>query len=171
MFYVSYLLDEIQYLVDCVLVLEVGKVKVFGLLEEVWSSSVMYFWLLVEQQSIIFSVIVVVQYLQYVMMVLVLGDQLLWVNWFECFVGDIVWICIQVLDVLLILVQLFGISICNILCVEVVQYLEVNGQIEVQFRVSGCLLWVRISLWVWDDLVIVSGQQVFVQIKSVLIVV
>lgn len=42
MLYVSHSLDEIQHLADRVLVLEAGKVKAFGPLEEVWSSSVMH---------------------------------------------------------------------------------------------------------------------------------
>ncbi len=45
MLYVSHSLDEIQHLADNVLVLEEGKVKAFGCLEEVWSSSVMHPWL------------------------------------------------------------------------------------------------------------------------------
>ena len=45
MLYVSHSLDEIQHLADRVLVLEAGKVKAFGPLEEVWSSSVMHPWL------------------------------------------------------------------------------------------------------------------------------
>ncbi|MFO5567940.1 TOBE domain-containing protein, partial [Klebsiella pneumoniae] len=49
----------------------------------------------------------------------------------------------------------------------VAQCLEVNGQIEVQLRVSGRLLWARISPWARDDLAIAPGQQVFAQIKSV----
>ncbi len=51
MLYVSHSLDEIQHLADRVLVLEAGKVKAFGPLEEVWSSSVMHPWLPAEQQS------------------------------------------------------------------------------------------------------------------------
>lgn len=53
MLYVSHSLDEIQHLADNVLVLEEGKVKAFGCLEEVWSSSVMHPWLPQEQQSTI----------------------------------------------------------------------------------------------------------------------
>ncbi|WP_439994948.1 TOBE domain-containing protein, partial [Klebsiella pneumoniae] len=74
---------------------------------------------------------------------------------------------IQASDVSLTLAQPSGTSIRNILRAEVVQYLEVNGQIEVQLRVSGRLLWARISPWARDDLAIAPGQQVFAQIKSV----
>ena len=42
MLYVSHSLDEILHLADKVLVLEAGRVKAFGNLEEVWGSSVMH---------------------------------------------------------------------------------------------------------------------------------
>ncbi|MER4082573.1 molybdenum ABC transporter ATP-binding protein ModC [Klebsiella pneumoniae] len=167
MLYVSHSLDEIQHLADRVLVLEAGKVKAFGPLEEVWSSSVMHPWLPAEQQSTILSATVAAQHPQYAMTALALGDQLLWVNRLERPAGDTARIRIQASDVSLTLAQPSGTSIRNILRAEVVQYLEVNGQIEVQLRVSGRLLWARISPWARDDLAIAPGQQVFAQIKSV----
>lgn len=56
-----------------VLVLEAGKVKAFGPLEEVWSSSVMHPWLPAEQQSTILSATVAAQHPQYAMTALALG--------------------------------------------------------------------------------------------------
>ncbi|CTQ05850.1 molybdate transporter subunit; ATP-binding component of ABC superfamily (modular protein) [Klebsiella variicola] len=167
MLYVSHSLDEIQHLADRVLVLEAGKVKAFGPLEEVWSSSVMHPWLPAEQQSTILSATVAAQHPQYAMTALTLGDQLLWVNRLERPAGDTARIRIQASDVSLTLAQPSGTSIRNILRAEVAQCLEVNGQIEVQLRVSGRLLWARISPWARDDLAIAPGQQVFAQIKSV----
>ncbi|VGD05502.1 molybdenum ABC transporter ATP-binding protein ModC [Klebsiella pneumoniae] len=167
MLYVSHSLDEIQHLSDRVLVLEAGKVKAFGPLEEVWSSSVMHPWLPAEQQSTILSATVAAQHPQYAMTALALGDQLLWVNRLERPAGDTARIRIQASDVSLTLAQPSGTSIRNILRAEVAQCLEVNGQIEVQLRVSDRLLWARISPWARDDLAIAPGQQVFAQIKSV----
>ena len=167
MLYVSHSLDEIQHLADRVLVLEAGKVKAFGPLEEVWSSSVMHPWLPAEQQSTILSATVAAQHPQYAMTALALGDQLLWVNRLERPAGDTARIRIQASDVSLTLAQPSGTSIRNILRAEVAQCLEVNGQIEVQLRVSDRLLWARISPWARDDLAIAPGQQVFAQIKSV----
>ncbi len=141
MLYVSHSLDEIQHLADRVLVLEAGKVKAFGPLEEVWSSSVMHPRLPAEQQSTILSATVAAQHPQYAMTAPALGDQLLWVNRLERPAGDTARIRIQASDVSLTLAQPSGTSIRNILRAEVVQYLEVNGQIEVQLRVSGRLLW------------------------------
>lgn len=79
-----------------------------------------------------------------------LGDQLLWVNRLERPAGDTARIRIQASDVSLTLAQPSGTSIRNILRAEVAQCLEVNGQIEVQLRVSDRLLW-PISPWAWDD--------------------
>ncbi len=167
MLYVSHSLDEIQHLADRVLVLEAGKVKAFGPLEEVWSSSVMHPWLPAEQQSTILSATIAAQHPQYAMTALTLGDQMLWVNRLERPAGDTARIRIQASDVSLVLAQPSATSIRNILRAEVVQCLEVNGQIEVQLRVSGHPLWARISPWARDDLAIAPGQQVAAQIKSV----
>lgn len=167
MLYVSHSLDEIQHLADRVLVLEAGKVKAFGPLEEVWSSSVMHPWLPAEQQSTILSATIAAQHPQYAMTALTLGDQMLWVNRLERPAGDTARIRIQASDVSLVLAQPSATSIRNILRAEVVQCLVVNGQIEVQLRVSGHPLWARISPWARDDLAIAPGQQVFAQIKSV----
>lgn len=60
---------------------------------------------------------------------------MLWVNRLERPAGDTARIRIQASDVSLTLAQPSGTSIRNILRAEVVQYLEVNGQIEVQLRV------------------------------------
>ncbi len=65
--------------------------------------------------------------------------------------GDTARIRIQASDVSLTLAQPSGTSIRNILRAEVAQCLEVNGQIEVQLRVSGRLLWAGISPWARDD--------------------
>lgn len=74
-----------------------------------------------------------------------LGDQLLWVNRLERPAGDTARIRIQASDVSLTLAQPSGTSIRNILRAEVAQCLEVNGQIEVQLRVSDRLLWAGLA--------------------------
>ena len=127
----------------------------------------MHPWLPAEQQSTILSATIAAQHPQYAMTALTLGDQMLWVNRLERPAGDTARIRIQASDVSLTLAQPSGTSIRNILRAEVAQCLEVNGQIEVQLRVSGRLLWARISPWARDDLAIAPGQQVFAQIKSV----
>lgn len=85
------------------------------------------------------------------MTALTLGDQMLWVNRLDRPAGESARIRIQASDVSLVLAQPSATSIRNILRAEVVQCLEVNGQIEVQLRVSGHPLWARISPWARDD--------------------
>ncbi|MEN0612977.1 molybdenum ABC transporter ATP-binding protein ModC [Klebsiella indica] len=167
MLYVSHSLDEIQHLADKVLVLEEGKVKALGDLEEVWSSSVMHPWLPQEQQSTILNVTVVEQHQQYAMTALALGDQRLWVNQLDRPQGETVRIRIQASDVSLVLQPGQQTSIRNILPARVVQCIESSGQVEVRLEISGRTLWARISPWARDDLQITPGQPLYAQIKSV----
>ncbi|EMB4080011.1 molybdenum ABC transporter ATP-binding protein ModC [Klebsiella aerogenes] len=167
MLYVSHSLDEIQHLADNVLVLEAGKVKAFGDLETVWSSSVMHPWLPQEQQSTILNVSVIAQHPQYAMTALALGDQQLWVNQLAREPGEAARIRIQASDVSLVLEHPRQTSIRNILRAQVVGCVETNGQIEVQLTVSGRTLWARISPWARDDLGVTPGQWLYAQIKSV----
>ncbi|MXF45089.1 molybdenum ABC transporter ATP-binding protein ModC [Raoultella sp. Lac2] len=167
MLYVSHSLDEIQHLADKVLVLEEGRVKAFGDLEEVWSSSVMHPWLPPDQQSTILNLSVAAQHPRYAMTALALGEQQIWVNYLDRPVGEATRIRIQASDVSLVLEQPQQTSIRNILPAQVVQCIETHGQVEVQLSLSGRTLWARISPWARDDLGITPGQWLYAQIKSV----
>ena len=171
MLYVSHSLDEIQHLADNVLVLEAGKVKAFGCLEEVWSSSVMHPWLPEDQQSTILSAIVAAQHPQYTMTALAIGDQQIWVNRLDRPLGETARIRIQASDVSLVLQPAQQTSIRNILPAEVMQCIESHGQVEVRLEISGRTLWARISPWARDDLGVAPGQRLYAQIKSVSIAV
>lgn len=165
--YVSHSLDEIQHLADKVLVLEEGKVKAFGDLEAVWSSSIMHPWLPQDQQSTILNVTIAAQHQQYAMTALALGDQQIWVNQLDRLPGETARIRIQASDVSLVLQPGQRTSIRNILPAQVMQCIESNGQVEVRLEISGRTLWARISPWARDDLGITPGQQLYAQIKSV----
>ncbi|MDG1642264.1 molybdenum ABC transporter ATP-binding protein ModC [Klebsiella huaxiensis] len=167
MLYVSHSLDEIQHLADKVLVLEEGKVKAFGCLEAVWSSSIMHPWLPQDQQSTILNVTIAAQHSQYAMTALALGDQQIWVNQLDRPQGEAARIRIQASDVSLVLQPGQRTSIRNILPAQVMQCIESNGQVEVRLEISGRTLWARISPWARDDLGITPGQQLYAQIKSV----
>ena len=167
MLYVSHSLDEILHLADKVLVLEDGRVKAFGNLEEVWSSSVMHPWLPQEQQSSILKVTVLEHHPHYAMTALALGDQHLWVNKLDKPVQAAVRVRVQASDVSLVLQPPTQTSIRNILRVKVVACYDNNGQVEVQLDVGGRTLWARISPWARDDLGIKPGQWLYAQIKSV----
>ena len=167
MLYVSHSLDEILHLADKVLVLEDGRVKAFGNLEEVWSSSVMHPWLPQEQQSSILKVTVLEHHPHYAMTALALGDQHLWVNKLAKPVQAAVRVRVQASDVSLVLQPPTQTSIRNILRVKVVACYDNNGQVEVQLDVGGRTLWARISPWARDDLGIKPGQWLYAQVKSV----
>ncbi|KFC02592.1 ATP-binding component of an ABC superfamily molybdenum transporter [Trabulsiella guamensis ATCC 49490] len=167
MLYVSHSLDEILHLADKVLVLEAGRVKAFGNLEEVWSSSVMHPWLPQEQQSSILKVTVLEHHPHYAMTALALGDQHLWVNKLDKPVQTAVRVRVQASDVSLVLQPPTQTSIRNILRVKVVECYDNNGQVEVQLEAGGRTLWARISPWARDDLAVKPGQWLYAQIKSV----
>lgn len=167
MLYVSHSLDEIQHLADKVLVLEEGKVKAFGDLEEVWSSSVMHPWLPKDQQSTILSVTIAAQHPRYAMTALALGDQQIWVNRLDRPQGEAARIRIQASDVSLVLHPAQHTSIRNILPAQVRECIESNGQVEVRLEISDRTLWARISPWARDDLGVAPGQRLYAQIKSV----
>lgn len=167
MLYVSHSLDEILHLADKVLVLEGGKVKAFGNLEEVWGSSVMHPWLPQEQQSSILRVTVLEHHPHYSMTALALGDQHIWVNKLDKPLQSAVRVRIQATDVSLVLQPSLHTSIRNVLHAKVVQCYDDNGQVEVQLDVSGRTLWARISPWARDDLAVKPGQWLYAQVKSV----
>ncbi|MDF7680648.1 molybdenum ABC transporter ATP-binding protein ModC [Enterobacteriaceae bacterium ESL0689] len=170
MLYVSHSLDEIQHLADDILVLEAGKVKAYGNLEQVWASSVMHPWLPQEQQSTILNATVIAQHPHYAMTALALGEQPLWVNYLDRLPGETVRIRIPSSDVSLMLQQPQHTSVRNILAAQVIETIEVKGQVEVQLNVSGHILWARISPWARDELAITAGQWLYAQIKSVSII-
>lgn len=152
MLYVSHSLDEILHLADKVLVLEAGRVKAFGNLEEVWGSSVMHPWLPKEQQSSILKVSVLEHHPHYAMTALALGDQHLWVNKIDTPIQSTLRIRIQASDVSLVLQPPLQTSIRNILRAKVAQCFDDNGQVEVQLEVGNRTLWARISPWARDEL-------------------
>ncbi|HFZ8993643.1 TPA: molybdenum ABC transporter ATP-binding protein ModC [Citrobacter freundii] len=167
MLYVSHSLDEILHLADNVMVLENGRVKASGALEEVWGSSVMHPWLPKEQQSSILKVHVLEHHPRYAMTALALGDQHLWVNKQELPLQTALRIRIQASDVSLVLQPPQQSSIRNILRAQVKSCYEDDGQVEVQLEVAGKTLWARISAWARDELQIQPGLWLYAQIKSV----
>ena len=167
MLYVSHSLDEILHLADRVMVLENGQVKAFGVLEEVWGSSVMNPWLPKEQQSSILKVTVLEHHPHYAMTALALGDQHLWVNKLDEPLQAALRIRIQATDVSLVLQPPQQTSIRNVLRAKVVNSYDDNGQVEVELEVGGKTLWARISPWARDELAIKPGLWLYAQIKSV----
>lgn len=167
MLYVSHSLDEILHLADNVLVLDAGKVKAFGPLERVWSSSAMRPWLPVSELISVLRVLVLEQHPDYPMTALSLGDQHIWVSRVNQPVKTPLRIRIASSDVSLALQPPQHSSIRNILPAQVVELLEVGDQVEVKLRIGISELWARITPWARDELGIRQDQWLYAQIKSV----
>lgn len=165
--YVSHSLEEILQLADNVLVLDSGKVKAFGTLERVWSSSAMRPWLPMNELTSVLRVQVLEQHPDYPMTALSLGDQHIWVSRVNQPVKTPLRIRIASADVSLALQPPHNTSIRNILPAQVVELIEVGDQIEVKLRIGISELWARISPWARDELGIRPEQWLYAQIKSV----
>ncbi|TCV08929.1 molybdate transport system ATP-binding protein [Samsonia erythrinae] len=163
--YVSHSLEEMVRLADRVLVLDNGKVKAQGLLEEVWASSALRAWF--DEQSSILNAQVLTQHAHYAMTALALGDQRLWVGKTGLPQGAMLRIRVNAADVSLVLQPPEKSSIRNVLHASVVECLDVDGQIEVKLAVGQQILWSRITPWARDDLALYPGQPLYAQIKSV----
>ena len=150
MLYVSHSLEEILQLADNVLVLDAGKVKAFGPLERVWSSSAMRPWLPVSELTSVLRVQVLEQHPDYPMTALSLGDQHIWVSRVNQPVKTPLRIRIASADVSLALQPPQHSSIRNILPAQVVELLEVGDQVEVKLRIGISELWARITPWARD---------------------
>lgn len=167
MLYVSHSLEEILQLADNVLVLDEGKIKAFGPLERVWSSSAMRPWLPVSELTSVLRVQVLEHHPDYPMTALSLGDQHIWVSRVNQPVKTPLRIRIASADVSLALQPPQHSSIRNILPAQVVELLEVGDQVEVKLRIGISELWARITPWARDELGIRPDQWLYAQIKSV----
>ncbi|MGK3140694.1 molybdenum ABC transporter ATP-binding protein ModC [Pantoea sp. C2G6] len=167
MLYVSHSLEEILQLADNVLVLDAGKVKAFGPLERVWSSSAMRPWLPMSELTSVLRVQVLEQHPDYPMTALSLGDQHIWVSRVNQPLKTPLRIRIASADVSLALQPPHNSSIRNILPAQVVELVEVGDQVEVKLRIGISELWARITPWARDELGIRPDQWLYAQIKSV----
>ncbi len=165
--YVSHSLEEILQLADNVLVLDEGKVKAFGPLERVWSSSAMRPWLPASDLTSVLRVQVLEHHPDYPMSALSLGDQHIWVSRVNLPVKSPLRIRIASADVSLTLQPAQNSSIRNVLPAQVVELIEVGDQVEVKLRIGISELWARISPWARDELNIRPQQWLYAQIKSV----
>ncbi len=167
MLHVSHSLEEILQLADNVLVLDAGRVKAFGPLERVWSSSAMRPWLPMSELTSVLRVQVLEQHPDYPMTALSLGDQHIWVSRVNQPVKTPLRIRIASADVSLALQPPQHSSIRNILPAQVVELVEVGDQVEVKLRIGISELWARITPWARDELGIRPDQWLYAQIKSV----
>ncbi|MGV3346868.1 molybdenum ABC transporter ATP-binding protein ModC [Enterobacteriaceae bacterium LUAb1] len=165
--YVSHSLEEILQLADYVLVLDQGKVKAAGLMEEVWASRAMRPWLPRAEQSTVLKVQVLKQHPDYAMTALSLGSHIIWVSRIAAPLNAVLRIRIHSADVSLVLQPSLHTSIRNVLPAQVEEVLDIDDQVEVKLRIGHSQLWARITAWARDELAISAGMWLYAQIKSV----
>ncbi|MFC3395001.1 molybdenum ABC transporter ATP-binding protein ModC [Brenneria rubrifaciens] len=165
--YVTHSMEEIVRLADGVLVLDKGKVKAQGRLEEVWASSALRPWLPRDEQSSILNARLLAHHERYAMTALSLGEQRLWVGKVAAPIDSALRIRVNAADVSLVLQPPEASSIRNILPATVVEFIDVDEQVEVKLRVDNQILWARITPWARDELALHSDQRLYAQIKSV----
>ncbi|MBI6549687.1 molybdenum ABC transporter ATP-binding protein ModC [Xenorhabdus lircayensis] len=164
--YVSHSLDEILRLADNVIVMDKGKVRATGTLEDVWSSSVLRPWLQKESLSSILKVSVMEHHQRYQMTAVAAADKALWLPQLDVAPGTDLRIRIDASDVSLVLEPPRVSSIRNILQVKVVEFFENDGQVDVKLALSEHCLWARITPWAREELNLRAGQWLYAQIKS-----
>ncbi|AOM40796.1 molybdenum ABC transporter ATP-binding protein ModC [Xenorhabdus hominickii] len=165
--YISHSLDEVLRLADNVIVMDKGKIRATGLLEDVWSSSALRPWLQKESLSSILKVSVVEHNQRYHMTAVAAADKVLWLPKIDVNPGADVRIRIDASDVSLVLEPPRVSSIRNTLQVKVIEFFEDNGQVDVKLALSEHYLWARITSWAREELNLRVGQWLYAQIKSV----
>ncbi|MCG3471243.1 molybdenum ABC transporter ATP-binding protein ModC [Xenorhabdus bovienii] len=165
--YVSHNLDEILRLADNVIVMDKGKIRATGTLEEVWSNSILRPWLQKESLSSILTVSVMGHHQRYHMTAVAVGDKALWLPKINVAPGTDLRIRIDASDVSLVLEPPKASSIRNTLQVKVIEFFEDDGQVDVKLALREHFLWARITAWAREELNLLSGQWLYAQIKSV----
>lgn len=165
--YVSHSLDEIIRLADNVIVMDAGKIKAMGKLEDVWASSALRPWLQKETLSSVANVMVVEHHSHYAMTATAFGNQVLWLPQIEAKIGRDVRVRIDASDVSLTTTRPSNSSIRNILHMKVVEMIKHDDQVDVKLVNDGNYLWARITPWARDELNIQEGQWLYAQIKSI----
>ncbi|PHM52781.1 molybdenum ABC transporter ATP-binding protein ModC [Xenorhabdus sp. KK7.4] len=165
--YVSHNLDEIIHLADNVVVMDKGKIRMSGTLEEVWSNSILRPWLQKDNLSSILTVTVMEHHQRYHMTAVAVADKALWLPEINVTEGTDLRIRIDASDVSLVLEPPKGSSIRNTLQVKVIEFFEDAGQVDVKLALGDRYLWARITPWAREALNLREGQWLYAQIKSI----
>ncbi|OTA21535.1 ABC transporter related [Xenorhabdus beddingii] len=165
--YVSHSLDEILRLADNVIVMDKGKIRATGTLEEVWSNSALRPWLQKENLSSILKVSVMEHHQRYQMTAVAAADKALWLPKIDAAPGTDLRIRIDASDISLVLEPPKASSIRNTLQVKVIEIFEDGGQVDVKLALNEHDLWAKITLWAKEELNLRVGQWLYAQIKSV----
>ncbi len=165
--YVSHSLDEILRLADHVIVMDKGKIRATGCLEDIWSSSTLRPWLQKENLSSILNVSVMEHHHRYHMTAVAVADKALWLPQIDAMPGTDLHIRIDASDVSLVPERPKVSSIRNTLQVKVIEFFEEEGQVDVKLALGEHSLWARVTPWAREELNLRVGQWLYAQIKSI----
>lgn len=166
--YVSHSLDEVIRLADYLLLLDEGRVAAFDTTENVWQSEAFKAWQPQSQKVSLLELPIVEENPSYGMVALGLGEQRLWFSVAQHYQqGDNVRVTINSRDVSMALEKPNQSSIRNVLFGTVCKIQPKNDRLDIAVNVAGQEIWASISRWAFDELGLVLGQEVYLQVKSV----
>lgn len=173
--YVTHSMSEILRLADHLVLLDQGRERLSGPIEQVWSSSLMRPWQSFSEQSTLLVGNLTHHRLDYGLSYVALSEQVgLWVQQIEDAVeGQRVRLQIRATDVSVARQFPQATSIRNILPVKItriehLQQGEIRKSVALQLTLAdGCWLWSTITEWALQELGLHVGMQVYAQIKGV----
>jgi molybdate transport system ATP-binding protein len=172
--YVSHSLNEVLRLANHLVVIEDGRVAISGGVADVWSSNAMRPWQSFSDQSSLFEGSVETHNDEYALSQVKLAEGThLWVQKVELPVSSPVRLQVRANDVSIALTEPAQSSIRNILPatiskIEVLEHGKERQNVMVELRLADeCYLWASITAWSRDELALVKGMSVYVQIKGV----
>lgn len=165
--YVTHSIEELLHLADQVVLMDNGKVKAYGHLENLWQTPLFDLWKSNNRQSTVLSLPIQHHNKCYKMTALALGEQSIWITEIKKNIGEYTRVCIYATDVSITLTSPEKTSIRNILFGKITALCEKENHVNVQIKVEHNLIWASISKWSYHQLALQIEQNVYVQIKSV----
>ncbi|MCV6589240.1 MAG: molybdenum ABC transporter ATP-binding protein ModC [Marinobacterium sp.] len=165
--YVSHSLDEIVQLADHLVVLADGQVQAAGALADVWHSEAMRPWVPVQQHSVLLRATLSHQHADYPLSCLKLAGQSLWIQAIDRPAGTVVRLRVHASDISISCEKPEKTSIRNLLKVRIehLQPLPDQQRVVVHTRLDGQLLLAHITRWAADELALLPGAEVWLQLK------
>lgn len=153
---------------DYLLLLDEGRVAAFDTTEKVWQSEAFKAWQPQSQKVSLLELPIVEENPSYGMVALGLGEQRLWFSVAQHYQqGEKVRVTINSRDVSMALEKPNQSSIRNVLFGTVCKIQPQNDRLDIAVNVAGQEIWASISRWAFEELGLVLGQEVYLQVKSV----
>lgn len=166
--YVSHSLDEVIRLADYLLLLDNGKVTAFDRTVVVWQSDAFKAWQPENQKVSLLELPIVSENPIYKMVALGIGEQQIWLNSEKHYqIHDKLRVTLNSRDVSLAISKPEQSSIRNILRGTICKIQPENDRLDIGVQVADNKIWASISRWAFDELELIVGQPVYLQIKAV----